>query len=400
MHQTTANRLQERTLRNTSPLPLHTSTVQSSVSVRTLDTGQLNGIPLVLGNRLWLLVASVHHTVLGVKDVRTDGDFDIELVTATSLLLKEVPCGVQQGGEVLDARIALSSDTGGSDTNTDGLVPVGIGVGEEVRACRGEGYCNVLEARGLRKEVANVKVLLLGSAARRLESVLLKRNELEELESLLRGGDESSNSLGGNGGNVGDKNLLEVGGGLCHKDKVVIGNGLEVGVSENLQTAKVAEIETGAKDLGVATALGHLTNLVLEGNSQKLERGQTLESEHVVPVAITSVSKNSPRKSDGSDVLAVLQNVEDVSDGVETVDTIKPKLANVLGESGVVAEELCSATDRLVWVLENNRKMVNGGGVVEVSLHPDFSSLPPANVQFLKSKRQRPLVENMIYPSD
>jgi hypothetical protein len=342
----------------------------------------------------------VHHTVLGVKDVRTDGDFDIELVTATSLLLKEVPCGVQQGGEVLDARIALSSDTGGSDTNTDGLVPVGIGVGEEVRACRGEGYCNVLEARGLRKEVANVKVLLLGSAARRLESVLLKRNELEELESLLRGGDESSNSLGGNGGNVGDKNLLEVGGGLCHKDKVVIGNGLEVGVSENLQTAKVAEIETGAKDLGVATALGHLTNLVLEGNSQKLERGQTLESEHVVPVAITSVSKNSPRKSDGSDVLAVLQNVEDVSDGVETVDTIKPKLANVLGESGVVAEELCSATDRLVWVLENNRKMVNGGGVVEVSLHPDFSSLPPANVQFLKSKRQRPLVENMIYPSD
>ena len=340
----------------------------------------------------------MHEVRLGLEQVRANGDLDVQAVRV--LLREQRARRVEERRQVVGAVVAGAADAVAADAHTHRLLPFDRRVGEELGAGRGDGDGQVAETRARGKQVADVEVVL--GRLDGLEAVLDERDELEELQRSLRCRDEGGDTLGGDAGHVGDQDLLEVGGRAGHEEQVLVADGLQVGVAKDLESAELAEVEAGglSEHLGVPVALGELADLALEADGEELERGQPGEGEDVVPIGRVAVPERGPGDGRGAHVAAVLEDLEDVADGVVAVDAVEPDPADVAGELRVVAEQLGGRPDRLVRVLVDDGQDLDGERILERAAHPGLSSLPPADVQFPQRVRQRPLVPLCIHLSD
>lgn len=214
-----------------------------------------------------------------------------------------------------------------------------VGIAEEVGAYGRQRNRQGFELRAAAKKLAEMLGVARGSRMRVPETILGPRAMLEHTKSLpgrLHNGNDSINS---NGGNARKMELLQLRRRPCNRIQVVVGDGHEVGVAEDLeppQLAKVDRLERLQVKL-IVLVFGLLLGRV---DREKLQGAQWLAatSQQCSPGLGVHVTDRGPRERDRGKVSAVLQRFKDESvrfGGVEAVEPHAPDLGSnrrVLGE--------------------------------------------------------------------
>lgn len=138
--------------------------------------------------------------------------------------------------------------------------------------------------------------------------------------------------------------LLQAGGGRSDGEQVVVDDGHEGAVAEQLQSLHVAEVDAGILEgVEVGAVLGILHLDVLQVDGHELEREQrvlTAVPQQTHPVVGGEVAQDGPWEAHGDEVGAGVQHAGEVGRGLKAVEPVDPQALDAGRQQRVALEEL------------------------------------------------------------
>lgn len=331
--------------------------VKSSASVGTLAARFVAPRPLSLGFNLGNLEVTMDGLDVWLEDEATEEELNRKLSAEGSAgaFLRELACLGQEHGKRLSDQIRVAAlgvvviaETECPDLTVTG--PADFRVGEEGRAHGRNGNGKGGKTRAIGQDFAEVLVRGRRAWVRVEEAGVATGRVLKNAERVLGGLDNGHDAINADGVQAGHVELFEARCGACDVVEVLVVDGLEVGVADELELLEPAEVN----QIGFEGALVHVVGrfvflLTLEVDGLKfkvLERLWVINPQDLSPLASVEMADQGPWNAQRGEVRGAIQGSGDLRIGVKHIEAVEPHAADLLGNVRVLVHQLHNLAKR------------------------------------------------------